>query len=80
MALFLNEVDPITIQKLGRWTSTTWLDYIHSQISCFSNNLTTTMNIDRPFKNVAFAGCGSLHMGELPHHPTEAIPLIAQLT
>jgi hypothetical protein len=77
MALFLNNVDPITIQKLGRWTSTTWLDYIHTQISCFSKDLTKKMNIEHPFKNVAFAGCGSLHMGELPHYPTEALPVAA---
>ena len=39
MALFLNGVEPLTIRKLGRWRSETWLTYLHSQIA----KLTTGM-------------------------------------
>jgi hypothetical protein len=39
MALHLNNVGKVLIKKLGRWSSSTWLTYIHSQISSLSAGL-----------------------------------------
>ena len=53
MALHLNGADAQTIQKLGRWKSTTFLQYIHEQISAFSAGLSTKMSTDIPFAHMA---------------------------
>ena len=39
MALKLNGASDTTIMKMGRWTSLTFLQYIHNQIAHLSNDL-----------------------------------------
>jgi hypothetical protein len=39
MAMKLNNVDAETIKKVGRWTSSTFLIYIHSQIAALNAGL-----------------------------------------
>jgi hypothetical protein len=45
MALRLNNVGKDLIKKLGRWSSSTWLTYIHSQISLLSAGLSEKMAV-----------------------------------
>jgi integrase len=52
MALKLNGVDSDLIMKLGRWSSTTWLTYIHSQISSLTAGLSERMMVHHVFYNV----------------------------
>lgn len=52
MALKLNGVDSDLIMKLGRWSSTTWLTYIHAQISSLTAGLSERMTIHHVFYNV----------------------------
>jgi hypothetical protein len=52
MALCLNDVGEGLIKKLGRWLSSTWLTYIHSQISSLSAGLSECMTIHHVFHNV----------------------------
>jgi integrase len=52
MALRLNDVGEDLIKKLGRWSSSTWLTYIHSQISSLSAGLSERMTIHHVFYNV----------------------------
>ena len=51
MTLHLNGVDAKTIQIIGRWSSDTFLTYIHNQLSAFSHGLSTLMSNDIPFHN-----------------------------
>ena len=53
MALKLHGFDDTTIMKIGRWTSLTFLQYIHNQIAHLSTDISKTMSIDLPFVNVA---------------------------
>ena len=50
-ALHLNGYDTKTIQILGRWSSDTFLTYIHHQIAAFSHGLSTAMATNIPFHN-----------------------------
>jgi len=50
-ALHLNGFDTKTIQILGRWSSDTFLTYIHHQIAAFSAGLSTAMATNIPFHN-----------------------------
>mmetsp|Transcript_27613 Transcript_27613/g.66372 ORF Transcript_27613/g.66372 Transcript_27613/m.66372 type:complete len:359 (+) Transcript_27613:1217-2293(+) len=50
-ALHLNGYDTKTIQILGRWSSDTFLTYIHHQIAAFSTGLSTAMANNIPFHN-----------------------------
>ena len=43
MQLKLDGVSDALIQRRGPWTSTTWLQYLHSQISCLTRGLSTRM-------------------------------------
>jgi integrase len=52
MALRLNGVGEDLIKKLGRWSSSTWLTYIHSQISSLTAGLSERMTIHHVFYNV----------------------------
>jgi hypothetical protein len=52
MALRLNNVGEDLIKKLGRWSSSTWLTYIHSQISSLTAGLSERMVIHHVFYNV----------------------------
>ena len=53
MALKLHRYDDTTIMKMGRWTSLTFLQYIHNQIAHLSKDISTKMGIPLPFVNVA---------------------------
>ena len=53
MALKLHGKDDTTIMKLGRWTSLTFLQYIHNQIAHLSADLSTTMSHHVEFTNIA---------------------------
>ena len=53
MALKLNNVNDTTIMKMGRWTSLTFLQYIHNQIAHLSVDLSTKMNTKINFTNIA---------------------------
>jgi hypothetical protein len=55
MALKLHGYDRDTIKKMGRWSSDTFLTYIHEQISAFSKGLAASMAISIPFHNIATA-------------------------
>jgi hypothetical protein len=52
MALRLNNVGEDLIKKMGRWSSSTWLTYIHSQISSLTAGLSERMTIHHVFYNV----------------------------
>lgn len=62
MALKLNGYNDTTIQKIGRWTSTTFLQYIHTQIVHLSSGVATTMSKDLPFVNVRFIEAPTEHL------------------
>ena len=53
MAMKLNGIDRDTIKKFGRWSSDTFLMYIHEQISAFSQGVSTTMSNEILFQNIA---------------------------
>jgi hypothetical protein len=42
MQLALNSVPDSIIQKLGRWSSSTWLQYLHGQISCLTRGISSS--------------------------------------
>jgi integrase len=52
MALRLNGVGEDLIKKLGRWSSSTWLTYIHAQISSLTAGLSERMVVHHVFYNV----------------------------
>jgi hypothetical protein len=53
MALKLHGFDDTTIMKHGRWTSLTFLAYIHNQIAHLSKDVSRKMSIPLPFLNIA---------------------------
>ena len=53
MALKLQGVSDTIIQKQGRWTSMTFLQYIHNQIAHLSKSLSTKMSTKLTFTNIA---------------------------
>ena len=53
MALKLHGYDDTTIMKMGRWTSLTFLQYIHNQIAHLSKDISSKMSIPLPFVNIA---------------------------
>ena len=53
MALKLHGYDDNTITKMGRWTSLTFLKYIHNHISHLSKDISQKMSTPLPFVNVA---------------------------
>jgi hypothetical protein len=53
MALKLTGADDTTIMKMGRWTSLTFLQYIHEQIAHLSADLSTQMSTQIEFTNIA---------------------------
>ena len=52
MALKLQGVSDTIIQKQGRWTSMTFLQYIHNQIAHLSKSLSTKMSTKLTFTNI----------------------------
>ena len=53
MALKLHGQSDTTIMKMGRWTSLTFLQYIHNQIAHLSKDVSKKMSIPLPFLNIA---------------------------
>lgn len=53
MAMHLNGASPVAIRKQGRWSSDTFLMYIHEQISAFSAGLSTMMSKNIGWRNIA---------------------------
>jgi hypothetical protein len=53
MALKLQGVSDTIIQKQGRWTSMTFLQYIHNQIAYLTKDLSTKMHTKLTFCNIA---------------------------
>jgi hypothetical protein len=54
MGLHLNNVPTHTIWKMGRWSSDTFLDYIHNQVAVFSAGLSTAVGKNILFHNIGF--------------------------
>ena len=50
--MHLNEVKHDTIHKMGRWSSDTFLMYIHEQISAFSHGLSKKMQTEIGWHNI----------------------------
>ena len=53
MAMCLNGVNAIVIKKQGRWSSNTFLQYIHEQIGAFTAGVATRMSQFIPYTNMA---------------------------
>ena len=53
MALKLHGFDDTTIMKMGRWTSLTFLQYIHTQIAHLATDISKKMSMPLPFLNIA---------------------------
>jgi len=53
MALYLTKHSPMEIQRAGRWTSNTFMEYIHSQLDVSSKGLAQAMSTIIPFMNMA---------------------------
>ena len=56
MAMKLNGIDRDTIRKIGRWSSDTFLMYIHEQIAHLSSGVSRAMANPVPFINIAGPG------------------------
>ena len=53
MAMKLTDHSDTTIKKYGRWSSNTWLYYIHNQIAHLAKGVSTLMSTKITFVNVA---------------------------
>ena len=53
MALRLHGFEDTVIMKMGRWTSLTFLQYIHTQIAHLAKDISKKMSIPLPFLNIA---------------------------
>eukprot|EP00957_Ditylum_brightwellii_P044591 3381146-Ditylum_brightwellii.AAC.1 len=53
MALKLHEAADTTIMKHGRWTSLTFLQYIHNQIGNLSKDISQKMSTTVKFQSIA---------------------------
>jgi len=53
MALYITKHSAIEIQRAGRWTSTTFMEYIHGQLDVVSKGLAQAMSQSVPFINMA---------------------------
>ena len=52
MALALAGESAMTIMRVGRWTSTTYMTYIHSQIGALAKGLAWKMSRSHTFHNI----------------------------
>jgi hypothetical protein len=52
MAMSLNGIDPIVIKKQGRWSSNTFMQYIHEQIGAFTAGVAVRMSRYIPYHNM----------------------------
>jgi hypothetical protein len=50
--MHLNNIPDRTIQKMGRWSSDTFIIYIHKQIAAFSRGVSKQMGPKVNFKNI----------------------------
>ena len=53
MAMKLHGCADTTIKKVGRWSSMTFLQYIHNQIAHLSADISAQMSDPLPFLNIA---------------------------
>ena len=53
MAMHLNGVPPLTIKKQGRWSSNTFMQYIHEQLGAFTMGVAARMSNCIPFINMS---------------------------
>ena len=53
MALKLHGEADTTIMKMGRWTSLTFLQYIHNQIAHLSKDISTKKSTTLKFQNIS---------------------------
>ena len=53
MALKMNGIDSMLIKKYGRWSSDTFLTYIHEQIAGLADGVSAAMARTMHFYNVA---------------------------
>ena len=53
MAMKMHGLNDTTIMKQGRWTSLTFLMYIHTQIAHLGKDISTKMSTPLPFTNIA---------------------------
>ena len=53
MALKLHGFHDTVIMKMGRWTSMTFLQYIHNQIAHLQQDISKKMSMPLPFLNIA---------------------------
>mmetsp|Transcript_17741 Transcript_17741/g.31006 ORF Transcript_17741/g.31006 Transcript_17741/m.31006 type:complete len:116 (-) Transcript_17741:144-491(-) len=60
MAMHLNGEPTHTIQLMGRWSSDTFLTYIHQQLSAFSTNVALNMSNPVSFHNVLRPRVGTI--------------------
>ena len=59
MALKLHGESDTTIMKMGRWTSLTFLQYIHNQIAHLSKDISTKMSTKLKFQNISAIECAN---------------------
>ena len=52
MAMHLNHMSRDTIRKMGRWSSDTFLRYIHEQVSALSAGLSAKMATEIGWHNI----------------------------
>ena len=52
--MHLKKVDYNIIKKMGRWSSDTFLMYIHEQIAAFSSRISAQMWNPTAFQNITF--------------------------
>jgi len=52
MALYLQQYEATTIQKLGQWTSQVFLMYLHKQIGAFTEGVAVAMATETHFRNL----------------------------
>ena len=74
MAMHLQGISRDTIRKMGRWSSDTFLIYIHKQISAFATNISKIMSRDLVYKKVQGNQRTLAHMPA--HRPTVAPTLL----
>ena len=77
MALKLHGYDDTTIMKMGRWTSLTFLMYIHTQIAHLSKDIASDMSEDLPFLNIA---CIDIRVDPTTSSTTTATPTFSPTT
>jgi len=52
-ALFINKHDVLTIQRAGRWTGSTFMEYIHGQLDVTTRGLAQSMSTQTRYTNMA---------------------------